>query len=98
MRGGTEIAISSAEMVLGREAGQPGTIESDSVSRRHARLTWDGRDAMLEDLGSKNGTFLGGVRISGAVALKDGDEVRFGLVTFVFRAAPTGTSTTKTVA
>lgn len=98
VRGGTEIAVSSAELVLGREPGLVGTIDSDSVSRRHARLTWDGQDAFLEDLGSKNGTFLGGVRISGPVALKDGDEVRFGLVTFVFRTVPTGASTTKTVA
>jgi pSer/pThr/pTyr-binding forkhead associated (FHA) protein len=45
-----------------------------------------------------NGTFLGGVRIVGPVALKDGDEVRFGLATFVFRAASIGVSTTKTVA
>jgi hypothetical protein len=98
VRGETEIRIPSTGLVLGREPGLPGTIESDSVSRRHARLTWDGQDALLEDLGSKNGTFLAGVRISVPVALKDGDEVRFGLVTFVFRVAPTGASTTKTVA
>jgi pSer/pThr/pTyr-binding forkhead associated (FHA) protein len=98
VRGTTEVALASPELVLGREPGLPGTIESDSVSRRHARLTWDGQDAVLEDLGSKNGTFVGGVRLSGPVALKDGDEIRFGLVTFVFRAAPTGASTTKTVA
>jgi DNA-binding winged helix-turn-helix (wHTH) protein len=98
VRGTTEIALSSAELVLGREPGLPGSIEADSVSRRHARLTWDGRDATLEDLGSKNGTFVGGVRVSGPVVLRDGDEVRFGLVTFVFREPPTGTSTTKTVA
>ena len=98
VRGAKEVAVSSPELVLGREPGLPGTIESDSVSRRHARLTWDGQDAILEDLGSKNGTFVGGVRISAPVVLKDGDEVRLGLATFVFRAAPTGASTTKTVA
>jgi hypothetical protein len=98
VRGGTEIAISSADLVLGREPGLPGTIESGSVSRRHARLTWDGRVAVLADLGSKNGTFVNGARIAEPLVLQDGDEVRVGLVTFVFRAAATGASTTKTVA
>jgi len=52
----------------------------------------------VEDLGSKNGTFVRGKRIAEPVSLRDGDEVRLGLVTFVFRSAPTGASTTKTVA
>jgi hypothetical protein len=97
LRGNTEIAVSSRELVLGRESGSPGTIDSDSVSRRHALLSWDGRVASLTDLGSKNGTFRNGERISGSVPLEDGDEVRLGLVAFVYRA-PSGASTTKTVA
>ena len=52
----------------------------------------------LEDLGSKNGTFVNGVRVSGAVVLEDQDEVRLGLVTFTYRVPRTGASTTKTVA
>jgi DNA-binding winged helix-turn-helix (wHTH) protein len=98
VRGRTEIPVASPDLVLGREPGKAGSIDDASVSRRHARLTWSGDGVLVEDLGSKNGTFVRGKRIAEPVALKDGDEVRLGLVTFVFRAAPTGASTTKTVA
>ncbi|HQQ76421.1 MAG TPA: FHA domain-containing protein [Thermoanaerobaculia bacterium] len=98
VRGRTEIPAVSPDLVLGREPGKPGSIDDASVSRRHARLTWNASGLVLEDLGSKNGTYVRGERITGPVALKDGDDVRLGLVTFVFRAAPTGASTTKTVA
>jgi DNA-binding winged helix-turn-helix (wHTH) protein len=90
VRGATEIAIVTRELVLGREPGLPGTIEDPSVSRRHARLQWDSQASSLTDLGSKNGTFVRGVRISGPVSLEDGDEVRFGLVSFVYRAPAAG--------
>ena len=98
LRGRSEIRIVSPELVLGREPGRPGSIDDASVSRRHARLTWDEAEVVVTDLGSKNGTFVRGARISEPVALKDGDELRIGLVTFIYRAAPTGASTTKTVA
>ncbi len=98
VRGTNEIVVVSSELVLGREPGLPGTIDDASVSRQHAHLRRDGRAAILTDLGSKNGTFVNGVRVSGPVSLVDGDEVRLGLVTFVYRAALAGGSTTKTVA
>jgi DNA-binding winged helix-turn-helix (wHTH) protein len=97
LRGRSEIRIVSADLVLGREPGHPGSIDDASVSRRHARIVWDGAAVVLTDLGSKNGTYVRGKRISEPVALKDGDELRFGLVTFTYRAAPAGASTTKTV-
>lgn len=98
MRGTTEILIVSSELVLGREPGLPGTIDDASVSRRHAHLRWNGATVVLTDLGSKNGTFVNGVRVSGSVSPVDGDEVRLGLVTFVYRApASPGLSTTNTV-
>ena len=96
-RGTAEIRIPAPELILGREPGLPGTIDDASVSRRHARLSWDGSEASLTDLGSKNGTFVNGVRVSVPVSLKDRDEVRFGLVSFVYRApAPLVLSATKT--
>jgi DNA-binding winged helix-turn-helix (wHTH) protein len=98
VRGTNEIVVVSWELVLGREPGLPGSIDDASVSRQHAHLRRDGTAVVLTDLGSKNGTFVNGVRVSGPVTLADGDEVRFGLVTFVYRAAPAGGSTTKTVA
>ena len=99
LRGTAEIRLDSPELILGREPGLPGTIDDASVSRRHARLGWDGTRVILRDLGSKNGTFVKGVRVSEPVALEDGDEVRLGLVSFVYRAPrAAGESTTNTVA
>jgi DNA-binding winged helix-turn-helix (wHTH) protein len=95
-RGRSEIRVISPELILGREPGQPGSIDDASVSRRHALLTWNDTGVYLSDLGSKNGTFVRGVRISETVALQDGDEVRLGLVSFVYRAASPGRSATKT--
>jgi DNA-binding winged helix-turn-helix (wHTH) protein len=98
LRGTAGIRLDSPELILGREPGLPGTIEDASVSRRHARLRWDGTRVFLADLGSKNGTFVKGVRVSEPVALEDGDEIRLGLVSFVYRAPRSaGASTTKTV-
>jgi DNA-binding winged helix-turn-helix (wHTH) protein len=98
LRGAAEIRLASPELILGREPGLPGTIDDASVSRRHARLRWDSAGVFLTDLGSKNGTFVQGVRVSEPVALEDGDEIRLGLVSFVYRAPRSaGESTTKTV-
>jgi FHA domain-containing protein len=97
VRGTSELAAVSPELVLGRERGLPGTIDDASVSRRHARLEWDGEKAFLTDLESKNGTFVNGVRISSRTVLPDGAEVRLGLVSFVYRAPEEGeASDTKT--
>ena len=98
LRGTAEIRLASPELILGREPGLPGTIDDASVSRRHAHLTWDGTAVVLTDLGSKNGTFVKGVRVSEPVALEDGDEIRLGLVSFVYRAPrAAGDTNTKTV-
>jgi len=45
------------------------------MSRRHAAITWDGKRAMLTDLGSSNGTFI---RLMGPTPVKNGDHVRMG--------------------
>ena len=98
LRGTAEIRLASPELILGRESGLPGTIDDASVSRRHAHLRWDGTAVVLTDLGSKNGTFVKGVRVSEPVALEDGDEIRLGLVSFVYRAPrAAGDTNTKTV-
>ncbi|MEO8587045.1 MAG: FHA domain-containing protein [Acidobacteriota bacterium] len=98
VRGTAEISMTSQELILGREAGSAGTIDDASVSRRHARLAREGDAVVLTDLGSKNGTYVGGVRILAPVALRDGDEVRLGLVFFVFREPDAqGLPETKTV-
>ena len=59
-----------------------------SVSRRHARLVVTADGAVLEDLGSKNGTFARGVRLTGPAPLADGDLVGFGSLTLTFHDRP----------
>lgn len=96
LRGTAEIRLTSSELILGRDRDLPGTIDDASVSRRHARLSRDETRVLLEDLGSKNGTFVKGIRISEPVALEDGDEIRIGLVSFVYRAPRSREDTTRT--
>jgi pSer/pThr/pTyr-binding forkhead associated (FHA) protein len=55
------------------------------VSRRHALIRISGDDATIEDLGSKNGTFVGDVRVTEPVRLADGDRVRLGSVLLTFK-------------
>jgi hypothetical protein len=63
------------EVVLGREEGDIVFRDDAFMSRRHAAMTWDGKRAMLTDLGSSNGTF---VRLTGPTPIKHGDHVRLG--------------------
>ena len=66
--------------LVGRDEQCDIVIGDPSVSRRHARLLVDGSGVMVEDLQSKNGTFVDGVRISGASAASAGSELGFGAV------------------
>ena len=63
------------EVVLGREEGDIVFKDDAFMSRRHAAINWDGKRALLTDLGSSNGTFI---RVTGPSVLKHGDHVRMG--------------------
>jgi DNA-binding winged helix-turn-helix (wHTH) protein len=60
-----EIALSVGESLLGRDPRSVARIDVASVSRQHARILIEGEDAVLEDLGSKNGTLVDGRRVRG---------------------------------
>ena len=92
-----EFLLALGENVLGRVETAAAWIDSATVSRRHARIVVSSEGATIEDLGSKNGTHVGGRRLSGLVALADGDEVRLGSVDMTFRVSP-GTGPTETYA
>lgn len=52
--------LAKGEAILGREPGAVVELAMEGVSRRHARVTWDGKNHWIEDLKSTNGTFLNG--------------------------------------
>jgi DNA-binding winged helix-turn-helix (wHTH) protein len=81
-----EVALHPGENLLGRVEEGVAWLESPSVSRRHARVVVQGGEVLLEDLGSKNGTFLGGQRISAPTPLADGDVFRLGRVSLMLCA------------
>lgn len=83
------------ENLLGRAEDASVRIEGRGVSRQHARIRVSGPAAVLEDLGSKNGTHLGGHPLDGPVELADGDVFHLGSQALVFRRSPTyGTTDT----
>jgi transcriptional regulator with GAF, ATPase, and Fis domain len=69
---------------IGRSSDCEIQILDPQLSRRHALITLDGDTYRIEDLGSRNGTYLGGGRIEGQMRLADGDEVRVGDHVFIF--------------
>ena len=88
-----EIVLRPGENVMGREEEGVVWLDSPSVSRRHARILVEGGEVVLEDLASKNGTFVRGRRISGPVRLADGDVFRLGRVNLKLRAGRADQST-----
>jgi DNA-binding winged helix-turn-helix (wHTH) protein len=79
--------LHEGEYVLGRDPDADVYLDSPSVSRRHAVIRITGRDATVEDLGSRNGTFVGQRRIAKTSVLENGDTIRLGSVVLTFRAA-----------
>jgi predicted component of type VI protein secretion system len=71
------------ELVIGRSTPGQGSLGGDSeISRVHARVYRDASgQLMVEDLGSTNGTFVNGDRISSPTPLRPGDQVRVGQTT-----------------
>ena len=87
--------LPDGEHLVGRAPDAAVWLDSPKVSRHHARVVVDGRHANIEDLGSKNGTFVRGQRIDAATPLQPGDRIRIGLFTIVFQVARV-TATTET--
>jgi DNA-binding winged helix-turn-helix (wHTH) protein len=77
--------LREGENVVGRDPTCAAVIEEPDVSRYHARIVIAGDLATIEDLDSKNGTFVEGVRIRSKVALPPGSEIRLGETVLSFR-------------
>jgi len=81
---GRDVTLTEGETVFGRGPDSAVWIDDESVSRRHARIRITMGAARLEDLGSRNGTFVNGRRIQTA-ELADKDEIRLGSVALTLR-------------
>lgn len=80
-----EFNLEDGDNSVGRAEECRVRIESPTVSRQHAKVHVGGERVTVEDLGSKNGTFIKSQKIQGPEALQDGDVVQFGSIRFVFR-------------
>ncbi|MCU0305377.1 MAG: FHA domain-containing protein [Thermoanaerobaculales bacterium] len=74
----SEIELQPGTTVIGRSPDATVRVETSEVSRRHARIVVADHRATLEDLGSKNGTYLRGRRVTGVVELSNADEIQIG--------------------
>jgi DNA-binding winged helix-turn-helix (wHTH) protein len=88
-----EIALAHGENILGREGEGIVEVKSSTVSRRHARIVVDAKGAAVEDLGSKNGTYVNDRLVSELTPVVDGDQVRLGSLLFTFRFSQPSEST-----
>lgn len=88
--------LAEGEALIGRARDAAIRLDSGGVSRHHARLVVSGIEATIEDLGSKNGTWLRDERLTRARELTDGDEVSLGSARFTFRRARSPRSTEST--
>jgi DNA-binding winged helix-turn-helix (wHTH) protein len=91
----TRMALAPGENVLGRSGDGVIVVKSATVSRRHARIVLDATCGTVEDLGSKNGTFVNEQRVSGPTPVVNGDRIRIGPLRFTFHFA-TPSDTTET--
>jgi DNA-binding winged helix-turn-helix (wHTH) protein len=87
------LTLDEGEHVVGRDPDAEIFLNSDGVSRRHARIEISAERATIEDLGSKNGTFVGDQRVEGTRSLSDGDVIRVGSVKLTLRIFQTPDST-----
>ena len=85
---GAAFTLEGDQMSIGRDSTNEIVINDAEISRRHARLTFQGGKYVLEDLGSTNGTFVNGQRLAGPRVLKAGEVVSFGeQIVLVFEAS-----------
>jgi DNA-binding winged helix-turn-helix (wHTH) protein len=89
--------LARGEHVIGRDPGVDIRLDLSTVSRRHARVVVSDQGAILEDVGSKNGTRRGAERVTTPIQLKHGDQIHLGSLVLLFHVrAVEGTTETQT--
>lgn len=69
--------------VLGRASTCEVRVDDEGISRQHARVRHDNGRAWLEDMASRNGTFVNGIKLTGPTELHEGDKIQLGRATVV---------------
>jgi DNA-binding winged helix-turn-helix (wHTH) protein len=91
-RAGSDVPLELGENVLGRSAEAVIRVRGGQASRRQARILVTADGATVEDLGSRNGTYLNGRRLDRPTTLRDGDQITIGDEVLVFCASALGTT------
>lgn len=91
--GARRLRLAEGANDIGRDPNVAIWIDSRDASRRHARIVMHGGAASLEDLGSKNGTWLNERPVTAPTPLEDGDAVRIGTTLLVFTVSAAVAST-----
>jgi DNA-binding winged helix-turn-helix (wHTH) protein len=81
---GRELLLHKAQTIIGRDLDVDVQLESSLISRHHARISLDGANVSIEDLGSRNGTFVQGRRVDAPMQLEHGDVIRIGPILLTF--------------
>jgi two-component system cell cycle response regulator len=78
---GQMFKLGKGDAVIGRSPTVAIRVVDDGVSRNHARIRHDSNGLYLEDMESRNGTFINGTRVSGTTELREGDKIQVGRTT-----------------
>jgi pSer/pThr/pTyr-binding forkhead associated (FHA) protein len=86
---GKSVAVDVDPVVIGRDEGAAIRVSDPEVSAFHCELRGTNEGVLVKDLGSTNGTFVGGAAVETEVALSDGDLVQVGTVDLTVRLSAT---------
>jgi hypothetical protein len=89
---GKAFDLNAPEVIIGRQAGVQIRLDSDKVSRRHARVVRQGDELRLEDLRSANGTFLNGKKLQAPATLRRHDKIGIGAYVLQFESTQSAAS------
>ena len=91
--GERRIALTEGENIIGRDPDVNVWLDFATLSRRHARLMVTSTGTVIEDLASKNGTSIDGIRITAAQALRSGQQFTCGRIEMTYRESSAGLPT-----
>jgi pSer/pThr/pTyr-binding forkhead associated (FHA) protein len=83
---GTVIPLGTTPITIGRAADSTIVLDDDFVSTNHARLTPNGKQWVIEDLGSTNGTWIDRDRVNAPTVLRPRVTIRIGRTSMELRS------------